>query len=678
MSDGRSAEAFECGDPETRRLALVTLAPTAGPGARDLVMQGLGDPDWRVRKEATRVATELARSLGLVPALVAAIAQGENVGLRNAALEVVEALGADAEEAVVDALAVAAGTARKFLVEALGGARGDRAVATLAAAAEDEDPNVAAAAIDALARVGGTLAVRALRGRLRAADPYQRMAALDALDRLEVDVPWEELEPLVADRLVRRVAIPALGRSGHPAAASVLAEALQERSPHVVHAAIVALARLAAASEETERAVAAALERASARVHAVLAEALAREAPRLLRVAATQLALIVRLPAALPVVVDLVADDALPPRALDALARWGEAATVPLLERAAEVDGVRRAVALELAADLATTGDEALRGALRSALADPAVAVVAAAARSLARHGGEEDVEALVAAAESDSELVAHACADALAAIARRFPRAVEDAVSRRPLTGHAGSVLATVVVALGGPDALERVREALASDEPATRRAAVASLGGAPSFTAAELAAFALADEDVDVQTAAAQALGRMRVPEVAEVAAAALCSAIEVGAPEVRAAAARALGQLGYAPAIPRLRACVRAGEPGVAAAALEALRGLGDPEIDDLLVDALASDDGGLVQQALITLACRPDPRTVSRLAAALAHAHWDVRRLAATLLGELGGEEARVALAAHLRLETNDLVRAVVQEAIGRTLRGGGST
>jgi HEAT repeat protein len=677
MSDGRHAEGLASADPEARRLALVALAAAPGAGARDLVMLGLGDADWRVRKEAARVATALARPLGLVPALVAAIAQGENVGLRNAALEVVEALGAEAEDAVVDALGVADGTARKFLIEALGGARGDRAIAMLASASEDADPNVAAAAIDALARVGGTAAALALRARLRSRDPFQRMAALDALDRLDVEIPWDDLAPLLEDRLVRRVAIPALGRCRYPAAAAVLVDALSEPSRHVARTAVAALARLATSSDDAERAVAEALDRASADTARVLAAALAEEAPRELRAAAAQLAVIARIPSLLPAIVDLVADDGLPPRALSALAGWGAAAVPALLAYAEQVDGTRRAVAIELAGDLGARGDAALRRALRSALGDPAPTVVAAAARSLARHGEEDDVAALVGAAERDSELVARACAEALGAIARRAPRAVEHAVAGQSLGGHAGSALATVVAALGGPDALERVREALASGEPATRRAAVVALGGAPSATAAELAALALADEDVDVQTAAAHALGRMRAPELVDEAAAALCSALVSGPSEVQAAAARALGQLGHGPAVPLLRERVRTGEAGVAAAALEALRALGDPDIDDLLPGALASDDVGVVQQALLTLARKADTRTASRLAAALAHAHWDVRRLAATLLGELDSEEARVALAAHLRLETDDLVRAVVEGALGRAPRGGGA-
>ena len=70
------------------------------------------------------------------------------------------------------------------------------------------------------------------------------MAALDALNRREVAIPWEELEPLLQERLLRRVALSALGRTGRVEALGPLFAALEESTLHVVAAASVALARL--------------------------------------------------------------------------------------------------------------------------------------------------------------------------------------------------------------------------------------------------------------------------------------------------------------------------------------------------------------------------------------------------------------------------------------------------
>src|SRR5690606_14067534 len=162
----------------------------------------------------------------VIPAMVAALLQGENVGLRNAALEVLGQLGSAAAEALLAAMATAPAGARKFLIGALGDSGDLEAVHLLAEEAVGEDANNAAAAIDALSRLGGPAAELALRGRLGSPDPFQRMAALDGLNRLRAAVPWEELEPVLDDRLLRRLVLSVLGRCGNEAAVGPLVDAL--------------------------------------------------------------------------------------------------------------------------------------------------------------------------------------------------------------------------------------------------------------------------------------------------------------------------------------------------------------------------------------------------------------------------------------------------------------------
>ncbi|HJK93804.1 MAG TPA: HEAT repeat domain-containing protein, partial [Polyangiaceae bacterium LLY-WYZ-15_(1-7)] len=62
---------------------------------RDALLEGLADPDWRVRAEAVQSVIRCAPEERdpLLPRLVDALAQGENVGLRNAALEALGRLG---------------------------------------------------------------------------------------------------------------------------------------------------------------------------------------------------------------------------------------------------------------------------------------------------------------------------------------------------------------------------------------------------------------------------------------------------------------------------------------------------------------------------------------------------------------------------------------------------------
>ncbi|NOY94538.1 MAG: hypothetical protein GXP55_25455, partial [Deltaproteobacteria bacterium] len=89
------------------------------PQEIDELAEQLADASWRIRKRAcgTAVALIEAGPGGLQPLrrrLLDAIAQGENVGLRNAALEVLGRVGERALEALVAAYDEASPGARKF------------------------------------------------------------------------------------------------------------------------------------------------------------------------------------------------------------------------------------------------------------------------------------------------------------------------------------------------------------------------------------------------------------------------------------------------------------------------------------------------------------------------------------------------------------------------------------
>ncbi len=184
MTIERLREALADADPEVRRRAIMHAAQETSPSAGPLLLSALGDEDWRVRKEAVQVVHLRAVEFGLIEELVQGICQGENVGLRNAALDVLEALGPSAAPALIAALPGVPEHARKFVVEALGESGGAHVVQELAKAAASEDPNEAGEAIEALARIGGPEAERVMRSRLTASDPFLRMAALDALNRV--------------------------------------------------------------------------------------------------------------------------------------------------------------------------------------------------------------------------------------------------------------------------------------------------------------------------------------------------------------------------------------------------------------------------------------------------------------------------------------------------------------
>jgi len=676
MSQEQLEEALLDVDAEVRRRAVLhATSELSGPPLGDLLMRALGDGDWRVRKEAAQAILRRTDDLALLDPLVAALCQGENVGLRNAALDVLEELGERAAPALVAALPTAPEHARKFVIEALGEAGGPLVLHELKQAAISGDVNLAGEAIEALARIGGPEAEAVIRSRLSAADPFLRLASLEALHRMEVTLSWEELAPLIEDRLLRRVAVAALGRTGRIEALAPLLSALEDPALPTVGAAATALVRLLHQAGAAHPSALDSLRALGPRARAGLSAALASAAEPEVRRAVAELLAYVQDEGALPQILTQVTLDAASPETLEALRAWGERAIEPLLSLSAGAEGPEeRAVALELAADLAAVASRTgatharVREALRGALGDHEPAVVAAAARSLPPYVEASDAPALVACVLSTDSAVARAATRPLEVLVATARSAVERAVREVQIETAQAAALASVLGMLGGAEALERLRVLLTSDDADVRKAALQALGRIGGAPAAQLVALALADENSNVQVAAAHVLGRLRDEQGTVIGASELMLAVQSEHAHVRAAVARALGSTGLARAVEPLRELLRDPDSGVAIAAVDALGHLPDASLASGLGDALLHPDREVVKAALRALGSAHDPSAPMQLTAALTHEAWDVRQLAAELIGELRVRSAEPALAAQLARESDDLARDALSEAL----------
>jgi HEAT repeat protein len=178
-------------------------------------------------------------------------------------------------------------------------------------------------------------------------------------------------------------------------------------------------------------------------------------------------------------------------------------------------------------------------------------------------------------------------------------------------------------------------------------------------------------------VQLAAVRALGRLRDEEGGAPGAPHLLELMESSDDEeLVAAAIRALGEAGDARALGVLRPLARSGEPMRAVFAVEAIARLADPRRVDALIDALSHPDSEVVKAALRGLSAERDERVGAHLGACLDHEAWDVRRLAADLIGRAGQSGAVGLLRAKLAQETEPLVREAIQRALVEVELGGG--
>jgi HEAT repeat protein len=670
-------------EPEARRVAVQQIAKVPGRDAPELLLRALGDDDWRVRKEGAAVAPSLDRRDEVVAALVAALEETVNIGLRNAAVEALVAVGPEAVAAVVEAVPDLDADARKLAVEVLAGVPDGRGTAALVRCLSDEDANVRVAAAEALgnASLAGEeareLATQALVAALVTSDTFLKIAALDSLARLEARLPWSIFEPYTKDPLLRRYAIAAAAGSREPDAVRALARATGDASPTIAREAIVALGDLVladpddAALHEVARAelklspqgqsfarrVALDGEDGRARSGALLALGLLQDIGDVASL------------------VEALADDDVAEKADLALRLFGPAAVGPLLASASFSSPHVRVAAFALVASLEGADVGTVRAALRHGLEDRSPDVLASAVEALGPIGDADDLVRIARMVGHEDERIAATATNAVSEIAVRHVDSAR-ALLREKRPGQ--DPLALGCILLGAiastqplaPEDVQLLQRAMAHDDSRVRRAAIDALARSGGEVAADAVEFALADEEHDVKLTAVRALGRLQRPEpLARLVA-------HTRDPVLIATALRALGEADAERALAAARPLVTHADAAIACAAVEAVGQLASPRTvsslapacEDALFSALDHPDAEVVKLALSLVGARPGARVMARLGLCLDHASWEVRRVAAELLGQDKNPAAQALLRARYEREKDPMVRAAIADAV----------
>jgi len=677
-------------EPEVRRLATQELPTLPAPDSADLLLVALGDADWRVRKEAALVAARVEPRTAVVFAVARALGEREHIGLRNAAVEALVAIGPDAVPGAIDALGRLDADGRKLAVEMLAGAPTLAGMRALARSLGDTDPNVVLAAAEGLgqAHLAGDdardLATSALSRLLASGTTPARLAALESLRRLDAEVPWTALEPMLGDPLLRRPALAAAGGSTVPRAMRALAEACADPSTTVSFEAAAALGRsIEAAWGDDERLdVVAKTLRVSPAARARLRE-LARHDDPAARGAAVLALGLVRDPDDVALLADALADDAIADYAEAALRLFGEEAVEPLLVAGRTAAPSLRGAAISMLPQLATRSSldagapsEPL-AALREALSDHAPEVVAPALKSLAIVGGPSDLEPVATHVASPDPKIAGAAHAALHAIASRHPTPARAAVAGVDPRGDGALAAAIVLDALAkaGASSAEDpsfLASALTHGHAPVRRAAIEALASIGGEDAAIAVTLSMADEEPVVANAAIRALGRLgRAEQLASLAA-------TTRDPSRLGSVLRALGDADPERAFAAARPLLRSKEPAVAAAAVEVVGASPGEGRVEALMGAADHPDHEVVKLALAQLAKSGDERALAALARAIDHEAESVRRYAAELLGHEDGAEADGLLRARLDRERSAEVRRAIMAALAARPEGGGVT
>jgi HEAT repeat protein len=664
-------------DPESRRLATQQLARVRGNDLAELLVRALADEDWRVRKEAAAVAPALEPREAVILAVSAALDEKENIGLRNAAVEALIAIGNDAVPSAIVALGSLDADGRKLAVEILGGVPDARGTRALVSALQDEDGNVRGAAAEALGSAGlagaeaRALALGALSTVLSTTEVLLKLAALDSLARLDAKIAWPVFEPLFGDPVLRRHAIAAAGRSHEKAAIVALAGAIGDTSVAVSRDALVALvdSLLAAPQRDELFAIARSRIAADSRAPRRIRSFAGADEDAKVRGAALVALGVLRQTEDVRTLLDGLSDEEQGSRAELALRIFGREALGPLLEQSQESMPPVRAATISLVPILAEVSDRPTLEVLHHALHDPSADVAVAAIKAIAATGGAADLARLAPHTHHSDPRIASVATSALGSLAARHPKEARALLLTIDTSG-ADAVVGCVIVGAIAEGGFSRAAEsdvvflqsALAHGDAHVRRAAVDALAAIGGAVAGDAVGFALADEEREVVLAAIRALGRMGRAEPLMT----LLEGTRDGG--IVACALRALSEADPEHAFEAARPLVRRSDPVVACAAVEAIGQLRGPRREDGLFVALEHAEPDVVKAALVELARDLDARSTARLGLCLDHESWDVRRLAAELLGVGGRAAARPLLRARLERETNAAVRDALHEAL----------
>lgn len=696
MSRARDLEAgFTSDDPESRRRAVDLLRETLrDPHSEELSPEGdaparyllraLGDSDWRVRKQGVEVARSLAPSPELLRYLVVALEPGDNVGLRNAAVEALGAFSEHAVQALADKTPSLDADGKKLAAEALARTLHPSALDALRPLLLDDDSNVRAAALEAIATVGTGAAAEAfeiLAASLKrpAEVAFVRLSALDGINRLGSLLPWSTIEGMLHDPVLERSALAAAGRSAHPEALPALLSALERARGGGVALVLSALAEYARTAAQNPLLVRA--EPASAAVVTrLLSLATAKNEDLSLRKAALIVSGALGIEAIAPIAAEALSDVRLLAEADESLSLLGPKAVPALLGRAESADPDTRAACIEIVTGLSDASSAPLAVTKILTWMHSAPPVVVRAGLGAITLWGDETCFSTVSTWLGNDETQS-AAETALAALAQRYQEAARALARGARADGaeaHAAAMIQTVLPAPIRDTVAEDVAYLsllLSNSAKAVRRAALAGLGNAGSELGTHAAAFALTDEEPDVRYAAVLALSRLRSADGVLSGLGKLLELVEKSDDqELVAAALGALAEAGDARVLTVLRPLVRNASPMVAVAAIEALARVPDARRVEALIEGLSHTESEVVKASMLALGDSIDPRVLAHFGACLDHDAWDVRRLSADMLSRVGGDSASALLRARYATEDNPLV----QEAISRALETGYGT
>ncbi len=679
MSHTGDANGLQSRDAERRRVAVQQFTGSAPGQALSLLIPMLADEDWRVRKEAACVVRSIEPQSEVVDALLAELRVNDDVGFRNAAVEALSGFGAIAVERIWAALVDYDADLRKLAAEILGRSRQARAFSVLAALIRDPDENVRVAAIDAIESIG-VGCVDEIRpvvvGLVRSGNRLETLAALEAANHLGLVLDWESLEPLFSDPILKEGVALALARLPETRVAAVFTGWLEESGEECDPCLLRAFGAYLTMGREQFEAGRHALARLPDSVGLGLMN-------RFASAGVDEVRAVVMLLAALGSDACLQGVFALSEQ--DEVAAWTDLVVEFLQQRALPVlfslaegeELPRRRVALRQLGRLAELADrERLLALMERDIESDDLEVARRVVEIMHQVSDRRLYQRLLARYPGLPGSLRKAVQGTVLALSPVYP---EDAKRFVDATTGAGSEGELRILILGvmaqadldvGVEVETWSREGLRHERAEVRKITLETLTRLNQRSVIDAVIFALTDESRDVRIAAVSALGRLHDPARSPEIVARISELLEVvDDEELIVAAIDALLSAQVSPLLPTLAPIALGPHLARAVAAVEAIGRLTESGRLAALVACLCHPEAEVVKAALLALLEGPELPPPEPLLGCLEHEAWDVRRLAADLLGRVKNTSTVLSLRRRLAEESEAMVRDAITRALG---------
>jgi len=636
------------------------------------LMQALGDESWRVRKCASDVFTREDATPELIQALIKALGEEDNAGLRNSATEVLIKIGAPAVPDLFSVLKDGDKDERKIAADILGDVKDQRALEPLMDTLKDPDENVRAAAAESLGMLGDTSVTERLVETLRDDGLVVQLSCLDALDRLNAEVPTPILTSFMGVGPLRPHLYRLMGNLRDKSVIPRLLDGLQARGRGERAAAALALVRQYRMADKRMRveirvAVArAASDQVIENLRALLKSSVADEREGAVAVLGWT--------GRPDVVADLIraaSDESLREPVREAILSIGPKSTEPLSELLDELGRSEKVLALDI---LGHFGQPASLSRIIDLCLSSDVEVAEAAQRSLGKIGNPSVISTLTELICRESHSPPKGAVASLVLLGAKYHDQVVAAVKPLMEEGSPGLRItaAEVMCGIARKTDLEEVNRLTGDEDPEVRVAAVRSLGRVGGDEAVEKLRVALTDESPKVRGEAARALGNRETPEAKK----ALKIALRDGDPWVVRESLVALGQGGAAnpEVVDSILAFINHSNGAVALEAVRALNRLGWRGDINRLVEASRHPDPEVVKEVLAGCERWPVDDVRPIIVGALSDPHWDVRVAAVRKIGAMKDPVAIQAVYERLNMEGDDLVKEAMEQVLQMGERG----